>query len=421
MKPAIAFCLLGLVLSPVRAVELQAGAARVEITPPVGYPLWGYAVRHDQPSTAVSDPLYARAVVLAAGKSRLAIVSLDLGRAPTRASAQAIRMRVEEGSGVGPIFLVASHTHHGPVLELDSWPNADKPYTRQLEDRLVEVIAAAAKSLEPARLGFVTTEVELNRNRHSKRKDHQPRDKNFTVVRIDDAKDRPIAHLVNFAAHPTMTEARSRVLSADYPGAMAKLVEQELGGQCLFLQGASGDLSVNPGKPATPQQFGEELGRLVIAQSKKIRCDTGDVSGLAVRERDFKFGSRVNLGNAAVRTAYSLAFFPALIDFYEREYRDGIRPHLTTALLDGRLGIVGVSGEFFCEHALRLRQRARLEGLLFLGYCNDYHQYFPTIEAAADGGYGADSTVSPVEVGAGERMMDQALIDLLQLQGRLRK
>src|SRR5205085_1987059 len=83
------------------------------------------------------------------------------------------------------LLLVASHTHHGPVLELDSWPKGDKPYTRQLEDKLVGVIAAAAKDLQPARLGFATSEVELNRNRHSKRKDHQPRDKNFSVVRLD--------------------------------------------------------------------------------------------------------------------------------------------------------------------------------------------------------------------------------------------
>ena len=91
------------------------------------------------------------------------------------------------------------------------------------------------------------------------------------------------------------------------------------------------------------------------------------------------------------------------------------------ALFDGRIGLVGVSGEFFCDHAVNLRRRAGLELLLFCGCCNDYHQYFPTIEAAAEGGYGADSTVSPVEIGAGERMMDQALIDLLQMQGKLRK
>ena len=34
--------------------------------------------------------------------------------------------------------------------------------------------------------------------------------------------------------------------SADYPGVMAKLLEQETGAPSLFLQGAAGDLSANP-------------------------------------------------------------------------------------------------------------------------------------------------------------------------------
>jgi hypothetical protein len=423
MKPA-AIALLGLLLlNPARlgAVPLEAGAARVEITPPVGHPLWGYAARHDQPSTAVHDPLFARAVVLATGKIRLAIVSLDLGRPPTRGTIKAIRQRVQDGSRVEQLFLVASHTHHGPVLELDNWPKDDKPYTRQLEDQIVQAISAAAKDLRPARLGFATVEVELNRNRQSKRKELAPRDKDFIVVRLDGADGRPIAHLVNFAAHPTLTDAKSHAISADYPGALARLVEKELGGLCLFLQGAEGDLSAAPKVPSSAEQFGEELGRLVIAQSKKVRCETADVAGLKGRDHDFTFGKRVDLSNPVVRTAYGIAFFPALVDFYEREYRDGIRPHLTTALLDDRIGIVGVSGEFFCDHAIQLRRRARFDLLLFFGCCNDYHQYFPTIEAAGEGGYGADPMVSPVEIGAGERIMDQALIDLLQMQGKLRR
>src|SRR5262249_57212680 len=117
---------------------------------------------------------------------------------------------------------------------------------------------------------------------------------------------------------------------------------------------------------------------------------------------------------------YNMAFFKELIDFYEREYREGIRPHLTTAILDGRIGFVGVSGEFFCSHSLSLKKRARLDHLLFLGYCNDYQQYFPTIEAAAEGGYGADPQVSPVEAGAGERMIDRALIHLYQMRGKVK-
>ena len=404
-----------------RAEPLLAGAARVDITPPTGYPMWGYAARRDETSLGVRDPLLARAVVLAVGDVRVAFVSLDLGRPPTRASVQRIRQRTKEAAGVEHFFLVASHTHHGPVLETDNWPKDGPPYVRQLEDKLVGVIVAAAKDLRPARLGVAATDTELNRNRHSRRKDYRPRDPRLTVVRIDDAAGKPLAHLVNFAAHPTMLDARLREFSPDFPGVMAKLVEQELGGVGLFLQGASGDLSPNPGGEPTIEKFGAKLAAAVIELSRKTAPMPAEPASLKARERDFVFGKRVDLGNPLIRTAYSLVFFKDLVDFYEREYREGIRPHATTAVLDGRIGFVGVSGEFFCEHANRLRQRAGLEHLLFFGCCNDYHQYFPTIEAAAEGGYGADSTVSPVEVGAGERVMDMALVDLLEMRGKIRK
>jgi neutral ceramidase len=44
---------------------------------------------------------------------------------------------------------------------------------------------------------------------------------------------------------------------------------------------------------------------------------------------------------------------------------------------------------------------------------------FPTIEAVAEGGYGADARVAPVAVGAGERLMDTALIWLYQMRGQI--
>src|SRR5437899_4968487 len=105
-----------------RAADLQAGAAKVDITPPIGFPMWGYGARHDAPSLGVLDPLFARAVVLSAGTDKIAVVSLDLGRAPTRQSMATIRKKVKEAAGIEHIFLVASHTHHGPVIELDNWP-----------------------------------------------------------------------------------------------------------------------------------------------------------------------------------------------------------------------------------------------------------------------------------------------------------
>jgi neutral ceramidase len=413
----IGFCLSAAVV-PARGDDLQAGAARADITPPAGFPMWGYGARHDAASVGVLDPLQARALVLVAGSERIALVSLDLGRAPTRQSTAAIRARLKSEAGIEHIFLVASHTHHGPVLELDNWPDPKKPYVRELEDKIVEAVLAANKSLRPARIGVASKEVPFNRNRHSRRPD-KPVDRDLLVLRVEDEAGKPIAHAVNFAAHPVMQSVKVLKFSADYPGALAELVEKETGAPCLFLQGAAGDLSPNPGEHAGPQKFGQAVGGEVLALAKAIRCSAPINPRLVAREDDFRFRSRVDLQNPSVKGLFVAAFFRDLVDFYEREYRDGVRPHLTTALLDGRIGFVGVSGEFFCGHSLGLKRRARLEHVLFLGYCNDYQQYFPTIEAAAEGGYGADPGVSAAEVGAGERMIDRALVQLYQMRGRL--
>jgi hypothetical protein len=404
---------------PCPADELRAGAARVDITPPTGYALWGYAGRKDTPSTGVHDPLLARALVLEVGAERIALVSLDLGRAPPRASTEAVRARVRKAAGVTHLFLAASHTHHGPVLELDNWPTPGTSYVRRLERQLGDLIVDAAGALKPARIGVASKEVALNRNRHSRRAD-APVDRGLLVLRVEDGAGRVIAHAVNFAAYPTLHPAGMLQFSADYPGALAELVEKETGAPCLFLQGAAGDLSANPGKDAGPEKFGRALGREVLALAKGIRCAPLTQPALKAGEEDFRFTPRLDLGNPFIHAVLARAFFPELIAFYEREYRDGVRPHLTTALLGDRIGFVGVSGEFFCGHALGLRRRARLEHLFFLGYCNDYQQYFPTIEAASEGGYGTEPTVAPAELGAGERVMDRALIQLYQMRGRLR-
>src|SRR4051812_46129253 len=75
------------------AVQLKAAGGSCDITPPVGFAMWGYAARKDAPSIGVIDQLKARALVLEVGAERLAIVSLDLGRAPTRSHMTTIRER----------------------------------------------------------------------------------------------------------------------------------------------------------------------------------------------------------------------------------------------------------------------------------------------------------------------------------------
>lgn len=415
----LGLCLFVSVLD-VRAEGLQAGAAKTDITPPLGYAMWGYGARHDAPSVGVLDLLHARALVLTTGESSMALVSLDLGRAPTRASMETIRTRVRTATGIEHLFLVGSHTHHGPVIEVDTWPSPQNSYVRQLEQKLSDLIIEAFKTRQPAQFGIASKQVNFNRNRHSKLAE-KPVDHELLVLRVETVTAKPIAHAVNFAAHPTMHEAKVLKFSADYPGAMAGLVEQETGVPCLFLQGAAGDLSANPGEERGPEKFGQALGREILALAKTIRCQSPGSPTLQVREDSFQFKNRIDLGNMMIRAAMVAAFYKELVESFEREYRDGVRPRMTVALLDGRIGFVGVSGEFFCSHALQLKRRARLDHLFFLGYCNDYHQYFPTIESAAEGGYGTEPPVAPAEIGAGERMMDRALVHLYQMRGKLQE
>src|SRR4051812_36132366 len=216
---------------PAFAADLEAGAATADITPPVGYPMWGYAARKDKPCEGVLDPLHARALVLKVGETKIALVSLDLGRAPTRGSMARIRGQLKP-DGFTELFLVASHTHHGPVIEVETWPKGGKPYVRELEEKLVGVIRTADAARRPARYGVAATETALSRNRQSKRAD-RPVDRELLLLRVEDLAGKPIAHAVNFAAHPTMHPTGLMKFSADFPGVMARHVEAATGVPCL--------------------------------------------------------------------------------------------------------------------------------------------------------------------------------------------
>lgn len=407
---------------------LKAGAAKRDITPQEPVPMWGYGERHAQLSRGTLDPLESAAVVVQVGKSKLAIVGLDLGRPPSESSLQRIRERIKSEAGIEQSFIAGSHTHHGPVVELIDKKGKGKGrfdaairYCQLMEDRIVESILEADKALVPVKLASGMRELEgFNRNRHTKLQP-PPVDRTLSVLRFDDATTgAPVAVIVNFAGHPTSISAMTLEFSADYVGAMKRTVEKEFGGTSVFMQGASGDISINKGDRGDHIAFGAALGREVVKLASSLSPALPNKPSLVVKEERFRFVSRTDLNNPLVRVAYSVAFFPELVANFIDEYADGIRPRLTVALLNGDIAMVGASGEVFCEHAMRLRMRARKESLLFFGLCNGYHQYFPTIEAAAEGGYGADAQVAPAEVGAGEHLMNSALTWLFQMQGKLR-
>jgi Neutral/alkaline non-lysosomal ceramidase, N-terminal len=389
--------------------------------------MWGYGARHDMLSTGVMDPLYAVALVIQTGDAKLAIVGLDLGRSPAERSLQAIRSRIRTEAGIEYSFIAGSHTHHGPVLELTDEPGKGRGrfdsalrYYRDLENQIVDAVLEANSRLAPAKMASGSIQLEgFNRNRHTKLLP-KPSDRELAVMRFDDLSDKPIAILVNFAAHPTTIPALTLEFSADYVGALKDEVTKETGAVAIFMQGAAGDQSVNEGDNKGHVAFGQALAREAVKLAKGLVTQPVTASSLKVKEERFTFSSRTDLSNPFVRAAYEKAFFPELIPNFIDEYAGGIRPRLTVALLNGEIALVGVSGEFFSNHSIRLKARARVKQVFFFGYCNGYHQYFPTIEAVAEGGYGADNAVSPVAVGAGEQIMDTALLWIYQMLGKIK-
>jgi len=409
------------------ASSFKVGAAKHEITPREPVPMWGYGARHDALSTGALDPLYAAALVVQADTNKLAIVGLDLGRSPSEKSLQNIRRRIKAEFGIEHAFIAGSHTHHGPVLELSDQESKGKGkfdaairYYQQMEEGIVAAIAEADSKLTAAKMATGSVKLDgFNRNRHTKI-EPKPVDRELAVMRLDDLSGKPIAVLVNFAAHPTMVPASTLKYSADYVGAMKTAVEKATGATAIFMQGASGDMSANAGPNKGYEAFGDALGSEVVKLATSLTTSEVTHPSLVVREERFKFASRTDLSNPITRAAYAVAFFPELVGNYADEYTEGVRPRLTVALVNGDIALVGVSGEFFSNHAIRLKERTRVKQLFFFGYCNGYHQYFPTIEAAAEGGYGADNAVAPAEVGAGEQVMNSALIWIYQMLGKIK-
>ena len=404
----------------------RAGFAKADVTPTAPMPMWGYGARHDALSQGVRDPLFAKAVVVEAGDQKLALVGLDLGRSPEAASMDRIRAAVKEASGVTFVMISGSHTHHGPVIELRDVEGQGKgkfdaavAYVGELEAKLIAVINEAAANTHDARIGWGSAMVDMNRNRH-KKFEPKPVDQELSVIRFDNLEGQPIALMINYAAHPTMLPGEDLRFSAEWPGQMMYHVEEAMDTAAGFLQGAAGDMSCKPSEETKGiELFGKAIGAEVVKIAQAIETKVPENPSIQGMDETFTYDTRVPLDNPITKALLGQAFFPELAEAAAATMKgDKIAPQLTTVLINKELALVGGSGEFFCDHALRLKDRAWGMKAIFVGYCNGHHMYFPTIEAASVGGYGADATVSWVPLGAGEEMLDKALINLYTMQGK---
>ncbi len=410
---------------------LEAGIAVREITPGPGIPLWGYSNRAG-PATGMLDPLHAKALVLRVGDRCAAIVSLDLGRPPAQASRARISAKAAE-AGVDFVLLCATHTHHGPVME-----DAEAPHAVAIEHAIVDAISAAVAGCEPARIGSGDVEFDIAHNRRHNTRDgrcvmiwrNEERrqrgviDREATIVKIDRRDGSPLTTLIHYACHPVIMGPSNLEYSADYPGELARVVKDQTGAECMFLQGGCGD--INPFLDKTPidegaidamRGAGRECAEAVLGRLDGIPTAAPTQPSIAFREDHVEVGTRWDFSDEAAREAFVTAHGGA--GGLAKRYGDAMRADLAvpvgSLLINGNLAFLGMPGEFFVEHQLALKHLAPVHTALLCGYTNDHHLYFPPIRDAIYGGYGG-TVGSYVGLGAADRCVlsaQQALVKLL--------
>jgi neutral ceramidase len=421
-------------VAPAGAKELQAGAASVELRPPTGIEMAGYGARIGV-SKGTLDPLHAKILVLEGRQQAFALVTLDLVGVLPPAQLDRIRARVKAATGIADVIFNASHTHSGPLLSDDP-----PKWQLQMADDIEAGIERAWKGRQAARIGIATGSVRLGHNRLYDMEDGKgkmlwrnetriptaPVDPTVMVLRVDAEDGKPIAVLVNYACHAVVLGPENLEYSADYPGEMARTVEGAYpGAVCLFVQGGAGN--INPYYDKTPliedavglmRETGRRLAREVLRVSEGSKPHAAPDLDLRIARDTLQFKARFS------REKVLAGLDPAKLSLSARLHIDAATrgPYeapVTTVLLGREFAFVGVPCEIFVDFQMNLRERVTDFPVIFAGYTNRNLGYVPTIKAAVDGGYGASQIGAYLEVGAGNRMIDRAVVRLAEWTGKL--
>jgi hypothetical protein len=281
---------------------------------------------------SVKTPLNARAIVLDDGEDRVAIVVVDSCMMP-RTLLDEAKAEASHRAGIRAdrILISATHTHSAPSSMGCLGTDPDPSYVPFLREKLVEAIEAAAKNLEPARVGWGVVDASeytalrrwirrpdrlaedpfgnmtLRANMHAGRDwddvtgESGPEDPDLSLIAFQAIDGRPLAVLANFSMH----YYGDQDLSADYFG--------------LFSEGLKGRLASDPGEDVPP-----------FVAMMSHGC-SGDIWRVDYTKPE---GSR---GEDLTIESYSNALVDLAVDAHEAiEYRDDADLEMAEARLDLR-------------------------------------------------------------------------------------
>jgi hypothetical protein len=419
----------------------------------------GYGGRFEG-SHGVHDTLMARVAVVEHGGTRAALVSCDL-LGMHREITERVRERAAE-SGIPPegVVVAATHNHAGPHgLRGGMFSRLDEKLAASLVEKVSGAIDVAASALRPATLSVRKAYIDtLSMNRRDPR---WPIDPILRLVLVD-GEDGPIASILNFACHATVMSGANMMLSGEFPGAASRLLLEQTGAPCVYLNGACGN--VNPAWINQDFESVDRAGQVIAGQALRmiaemralrpgqrahnIRWDEfpeKPVPGRVIEPRLRAAAEEVELPIREFRRDEEYAEEMKRLETEAAPLTDGSperravmarltrtqnerwagawarqrgetsqRTQVQAVCLGEGLAVLALPGEFFVETGERIRQAGAESGigdLLVACYANDYIGYVIPPNAYEQGGYEAGVTLCPPEA---EAMIFDASIRLLK-------
>lgn len=268
---------------------LTAGTARKDINPPLSIPHVGWGAQTHIEGIGIEADLWTTVAVIGDERATAILIDVDTSHF-SMAQADEIRRRVAENTGIDAtrIRVSTTHTHSGPMLLSEYYPQH-----REIIESYFETIcsqtAEAAKEAMARRIAVHISagsgSCRIGKNRRQALDGGRlvvgynpdgPTDPTVAVVRFDDAEGHAVLSLVHYACHPTMLGFDNRLHSPEYPGVTKRVVESLVGGVCLFLQGAAGNVGPGPEGFLTNLNAMKRIGTTLGCEAAKTLLELGE-------------------------------------------------------------------------------------------------------------------------------------------------
>jgi neutral ceramidase len=336
-----------------------------------------------------------------------------------------IRERVGRTCDIHPshLMLAATHTHAGPSVKcLDRMAPADPDFLDRLVDGIAEAVAAGARSAGPASIGagFATGAIGVNRRQRTAegqtvigRDPAGPIDRRVGVLRVD-GKGGPICVMLNHACHGVVLGEENLLISADWPGAAARVMQQATkAAVAMVTNGACGD--INPAQRGSfdaVERQGAEVARAgmnifdEIALSSEVeieaglrpitlptRAPTGDEARDQLESNRAALERAEQAGDARGVQVYRAmcAWAQEMVDLTSSGTKAQPVAAEVQAIAMDDIALVGLPGEIFVEIGANIAAASPFQHTFIIGYANRVVGYVPTRQAFEEGGYEVDS------------------------------